>query len=195
MALTKPISNEATAPRRQGLLQKPTYGDVGPSLQRPTTKAVMLEWFDAVSFCRDRTKLIPALYALYHFATFGVFVYFLVRYFSLGAVVSVVGIGTFVCTVYNTVWYHRYCCHQAFKFRSEWLARLFLWTNPISFREESYVIPHRIHHAKSDEPGDPYGPHLGWLDSYLATETQQNLNRSISLAEYVRLSRAFQQRL
>jgi stearoyl-CoA desaturase (delta-9 desaturase) len=106
--------------------------------------------------------------------------------------VSVVAIGTFVGTVYNTVWYHRYCSHQAFKFRSLWFARLFLWTNPISFREESYVIPHRIHHAKSDEPGDPYGPHLGWLGSYLATETQQKVNRNISPAEYERLTKSLE---
>ena len=67
------------------MLQKPTYGYVGPCPQRPTTKAVLLEWFDAVSFWKDRTRLISALYALYHLATFGVFVYFLVRYFSLAS--------------------------------------------------------------------------------------------------------------
>jgi stearoyl-CoA desaturase (delta-9 desaturase) len=65
-----------------------------------------------------------------------------------------------------------------------------LWSNPISFREECYVIPHRIHHAKPDEPGDPYGPHLGWLGSYLATETQQKTNRHISRVEFDRLTRS-----
>ncbi len=184
------MSNEPTPQAKPGWLVTPTYGRVGPSPLRPTLKEVLVEWFDAISFWKDATRLPPALYALYHLATFAVFVYFLIHFFSVVAVLSVVGIGVFVGSVYNTVWYHRYCSHQAFKFRSVWFARLFLWTNPISFREESYVIPHRIHHSKSDEPGDPYGPHLGWLGSYLATETQQKMNRNISSAEYDRLARS-----
>jgi stearoyl-CoA desaturase (delta-9 desaturase) len=148
---------------------------------------VLVEWFDAINFWKDRTRLIPAGYAVYHIATFGVFVWFLATHFSLMAVLLVVLCGSFVGTVYNTVWYHRFCSHQAFKFSSIWFARFFLWTNPICFREESYVIPHRIHHARPDEPGDPYGPHLGWLGSYLATETQQKTNHRLSASEYERL--------
>lgn len=172
---------------RQTILDKPTYGHPGPAPKRPTTREVLAEWFDAVSFWKDRTRLIPALYAAYHLATFVVFIWFLVTNFSLAAVVTVLLGATFIGTVYNTVWYHRYCSHQAFKFRNIWFARLFLWTNPVCFREESYVIPHRLHHANSDEPGDPYGPHLGWLGSYLATETQQKTNRNLTVAEYERL--------
>jgi len=104
----------------------------------------------------------------------------------------VVLLACFIGTVYNTVWFHRYCSHQAYQFRSLWFARLFLWSNPICFREESYVIPHRIHHSKSDEPGDPYGPHLGWLGSYLATETQQKTNVNITETEHERLAKSLE---
>ena len=176
--------NKTSPQAKPGWLVRPTYGHVGPSPLRPTLKEVLIEWFDAISFWKDSTRLLPALYALFHLATFGVFVYFLIHFFSITAVLSLVAIGVFIGSVYNTVWYHRYCSHQAFKFRNLWFARMFLWTNPICLREESYVVPHRIHHAKSDEPGDPYGPHLGWLGSYLATETQQKMNRNISSAEY-----------
>ena len=172
---------------KQGTLVKPTYGYVGPNPVRPTLKEVLLEWLDAINFFKDSTRLIPAAYAIYHLATGVVFVYFLVRYFSIAAFASVALIGTMIGTVYNTVWYHRYCSHQTYRFRNLWFARLFLWTNPICLREESYVIPHRIHHSKSDEPGDPYGPHLGWLGSYLATETQQKTNRNLTADEYERL--------
>jgi len=184
------MSDEPGYQAKPGWLLAPTYGHVGPSPLRPKLKEVLVEWFGAISFWKDRTRLPPALYALYHFLTFGVFIYFLIHFFSLVAVLSVVGIAVFIGSVYNTVWYHRYCSHQAFKFRSLWFARLFLWTNPISFREESYVIPHRIHHSRSDEPGDPYGPHLGWLGSYLATESQQKMNRSITNPEYDRLAKS-----
>lgn len=172
------------------MLDKPTYGYPGPAPKTPTTAEVLLEWFDAVSFWKDRARLIPAIYAAYHFATFLVFLWFLVMHFSIAAVVTVIFVPCFIGTVYNTVWYHRFCSHQAFKFSSIWFARLFLWTNPVCFREESYVIPHRIHHARSDEPGDPYGPHLGWLGSYLATETQQKTNRNLPAADYERLAKS-----
>jgi sn-1 stearoyl-lipid 9-desaturase len=184
------MSNEPGQLAKAGWLATPTYGHKGPSPLRPTLKEVLVEWFDAISFWKDSTRFLPAFYALYHLATLAVFLYFLIHFFSVTAVIGVIAIGVFIGTVYNTVWYHRYCSHQAFKFRSLWFARLFLWTNPMSFREESYVIPHRVHHSRSDEPGDPYGPHLGWLGSYLATETQQKMNRNITRAEYDRLAKS-----
>jgi stearoyl-CoA desaturase (delta-9 desaturase) len=52
------------------------------------------------------------------------------------------------------------------------------------------VIPHHVHHSKSDKPGDPYGPHLGWLGSYLATESQQKMRLDITRAEYDRLTKS-----
>jgi stearoyl-CoA desaturase (delta-9 desaturase) len=171
----------------QDWLLTPTYGEVGPSPLRPTTREVLVEWFDAIAFWRDPSRLVPALCALYHLATFGVFGFFVVRYFSIPAIASVLVISTFIGTTYNTVWYHRYCSHRAFQFRSLAFARIFLWTNPLPFREESYVIPHRIHHSIPDERGDPHGPHLGWLGSYLATETVQKTNRDITPAAYQRL--------
>jgi stearoyl-CoA desaturase (delta-9 desaturase) len=169
------------------MLDKPTYGHPGPAPKLPTTGQVLVEWFDAINFWKDRTRLIPGVFPIYHLLTFGVFVWFLATHFSIAAIGTLTFIGWFVGTVYNTVWYHRYCSHQAFKFSNIWFARIFSWTNPIFLREESYVIPHRIHHAKSDEPGDPYGPHLGWLGSYLATETQQKTTRRLTTAEYERL--------
>jgi len=176
---------------RHGLLVEPTYGC--PEFpRRPALREICVEWVDAVSFWKDRSRLLPALYAAYHLATLAVFILFFARYLSLGAVLVVMGIAIFIATVYNTVWYHRYCTHRAFKFRNIWLPRFFLWTNPICFREESYVIPHRIHHSKSDQAGDPYGPHLGWLGSYLATESQQKINRDLSRQEYDRLAKSLE---
>jgi stearoyl-CoA desaturase (delta-9 desaturase) len=177
-------------PYRQSMLNAPTYGHVGPNPHRPTFKAVWTEWFDAINCFKDRSRLIPAAYALYHIVTGGVFFQFVVWHFSFAHLLSVAGIATAIGSVYNTIWYHRYRSHQAFRFRNLGFARAFLWTNPISLREESYVIPHRIHHSRSDEPGDPYGPHLGWLGSYLATETQQKTNRDLSREEHDRLVRS-----
>src|SRR4051812_45077320 len=133
--------NDETIQPTQRWLLKPTFGDVGPSPLRPTTREVLVEWLDAIAFWRDFTRLVPALSALYHVATLGVFVFFLLNYLSIGMAASVTLIATIMGTVYNTVWYHRYCSHRAFTFRSLFFARIFGYTNPIAFREESYAIP------------------------------------------------------
>jgi stearoyl-CoA desaturase (delta-9 desaturase) len=82
-------------------------------------------------------------------------------------------------TIYNTVWFHRYCSHRAFVFARPWVRDLFLWTNPIFFREECYALPHHVHHSQSDKIGDPYGPHLGRLGSFVSFEVEQRTNTSI----------------
>jgi fatty-acid desaturase len=184
------VSENAHPTYRQTILAKPTYGYPGPAPSAPTNRQVFAEWFDALNFRKDRARLLTVANALFHFSTFLVLLWFLTTQFSLAAIVAVMLISSFIGVVYNTVWYHRFCSHQAFKFRSIWFARLFLWTNPLFLREECYVIPHRIHHSKSDEPGDPYGPHLGWLGSYLATETVQKMNRNLSASEYERLAKS-----
>ena len=171
----------------QNLLLEPIYGFGTSSPRSPTLREVVTEWLDAVAFWRDFTRLLPAAHAAYHVATFAVFLVLLARFLSITNMVIVLTIAGAIGMLYNTVWYHRYCSHRAFKFRNLWLARLFLWTNPIGFREESYAIPHRIHHSQSDTSGDPYGPHLGRLGSYLATESQQKTNRNLSLEDYRRL--------
>jgi len=175
---------------RQGILGKPTYGYPGPAPATPRLRAVLAEWLDALNLFKDRTRLLIVANAIYHFSTFLIFAWFLTTHFSIAAIVTVMLISSFIGIIYNTVWYHRFCSHQAFKFTSVWFARMFLWTNPLFLREECYVIPHRIHHSRSDEPGDPYGPHLGWLGSYLATETVQKINRNLSAAEYERLTKS-----
>lgn len=181
------MSENAHPSYRQSMLGKPTYGYPGPAPHGPTTRQVLAEWFDALNVRKDRARWLTVANALYHFATGVICVWFVATHFSVATIVAALLNACLIGMVYNTVWYHRYCSHQAFKFRSLWFARMLLWTNPLFLREECYVIPHRLHHAKSDEPGDPYGPHLGWLGSYLATETVQKLNRNLSPAEYQRL--------
>jgi fatty-acid desaturase len=186
------MPDAASQERSLGLLVPPSYVKLESIPRKPTLGEIGVEWIDSVAFWRDRARFLTAIYAAYHLATLAVFVYFFVRHHSISCVLAVMGIGCFIATVYNTVWYHRYCSHRAFKFSNRWWAMAFLWTNPVCFREECYVIPHRLHHSRSDEPGDPYGPHLGWLGSYLATESQQRINRDISRADYERLAKSLE---
>ena len=68
--------------RKPGLLVKPTYGYAGPSPMRPSLREVLVEWIYAISFWNDATRLLPALNAAYHVATFAVFIYFLTWFFD-----------------------------------------------------------------------------------------------------------------
>ncbi|MBB5635328.1 fatty-acid desaturase [Pedobacter cryoconitis] len=56
----------------------------------------------------------------------------------------------------RTIWHHRYCTHGAYKFKNAFW-RFFTQNLTINvIPEEIYVISHHVHHAKSDQPGDPY---------------------------------------
>jgi stearoyl-CoA desaturase (delta-9 desaturase) len=175
--------------RPRGLLAEPTYGWGEFAPRKPSLREIFVEWVDAINFFKDRTKLLTAMFTAFHLATFGVFVYFFATYFSVANVAIVMGLSIVIASIYNTVWYHRYCTHRAYKFRNLHWTKLFLWTNPVCFREESYVIPHHVHHSKEDRPGDPYGPHLGWLGSYLASESSAKTNLDMNRSDYERLAK------
>ena len=185
--MAAPALKKAPTQRRRGLLVEPTFGWGDTAPRAPTLAEVWREWLDANDFIHYPTRRLTASFMTFHLATFGVFLYFFTTQFSLMNLALVFGVSSFISTVFGTAWYHRYCTHKAYRFRSSFWPRVFLWTNPVCFREESYVVPHHVHHARADKPGDPYGPHLGWLGSYLATP---NLNTDINRSDYGRLAKS-----
>ncbi len=183
----------AGIPAPAPLIVEPTYGYAQPdgSPAHPTIRQVVREWLDAMNGWRHPARRLPAAFFVFHFATGVLFVdgmlHFRIDRFAFG-----VCVGWWISLLYHTLWYHRYCSHASFAFSSPWCARVLLWTNPVAFREEMYAIPHRIHHERSDKLGDPYGPHLGWLGSFLATESQQKVNTSIDERQYTALARSLE---
>ena len=176
---------------KTAVLIEPLYGysKEGKGPYRPKLREVVREWMDSVNFIDHPERKLIALNLVFHLLTGALFLYVVLYRLSLGSLVfmSVAVYG--IITVYNTLWYHRYCSHFAFTFQRPWYALLFLWTNPLVFREEAYAVPHRVHHQLTDEAGDPYGPHLGWLGSYLAVESSQKLNTEMPEEEYESLKR------
>ena len=168
------------------LLVEPLFGYTGKS-GRPHTPSLLeavREWIDSVDFIHNPKRQLPAFNFVYHLATGVVFFFVLLNQLTLLTALFICLSTSAIITVYNTVWYHRYCSHQAFSFRKPFFTILFLWTNPMVFREEAYTLPHRIHHQLTEKPGDPYGPHLGWAGSYLAVESSQKFNTDITEQEY-----------
>ena len=80
------ISERSRAPHRRGLLVEPTYGygDLVP--RKPALREVFVEWFDAINFLKDRTRLLPAICLAYHVATFGILIQFFARCHSLAQI-------------------------------------------------------------------------------------------------------------
>ena len=100
------------------LLLAPTYGYGEVSPRKPTLREVWGELIDSIAFWRDSSRLLPALVAAYHLVAFAAFVLFLARFFSVSSLAIVLVVSNAIGIVYNTVWYHRYCAHRAFRFRN-----------------------------------------------------------------------------
>jgi len=178
--------------KRSAILEEPTFRHVeeGGLPQPPSVVELFSELFRALNFIKFPTHTLLTLNFFLYFQTSLVFFVFVYRYLSLGSVIFAVACVCFLGTIYNTVWFHRYCCHSAYHFKKARYSYLFLWTNPLSFifREEVYAIPHRIHHEQTERQADPYGPHLGWLGSFLSTELTQRLNTDITERDYEMLT-------
>ena len=180
----EPSSPTLSKPR--GILLEPVYGYRTMKDPRPSLREIYAELIDCICVWRDRRRLLPALAFAFHTATFVAFFVYVFFFWTTRLSWSIAAVSVTLGVLNNTVWFHRYCTHRAFRFRSLLWARLFLWTSPPFFREESYALAHHVHHGKSDVPGDPHGPHLGWIGNYFSFESQQKINTAISREEFQR---------
>lgn len=163
------------------------YADASGAPRRPTVGESLAEWVDAINPIRDPTRAVPLVAAVHHVVTGLACLWFFTAYLtwdSLPLRVFSTGAVLWMSLVYNSLWWHRYCTHRSYTFRSLFWARLLAWTNPLVYRDESFIIAHRIHHRHADRVGDPYAPHLGWLGCYLAIESTQRYNRHISRDQF-----------
>ena len=88
---------------------------------------------------------------------------------------------------HGTIWHHRYCTHGAYKFKNKFW-RFFTQNLTINvIPEEIYVVSHHVHHAKSDQPGDPYNAEAGFLYCFLADVNHQPIAKDLSEADYDRV--------
>jgi stearoyl-CoA desaturase (delta-9 desaturase) len=170
------------------VLEEPAYGwSRGGALYKPTVSEIMREWRSRMNLFANRKAWLGVSGWCWTFALFPFGVVFLIRYFSwplmlAGFLYSMVGIGT-----HGTVWLHRYSTHRAFKFRN---AAYRFVCRDLAIKvvpEEIYVVSHHVHHALSDQPGDPYNARAGWLYCFFAGELHQPVNRSLSPVDYEHL--------
>jgi fatty-acid desaturase len=170
------------------VLQPPSYGwqDAKGQLIAPPPTRLLAECFSSLNIFATRKNWVPftawfAVLGLVPFFLLFVFKYFTWWGLAAGFVYSMVLMGT-----HGTIWYHRYSTHSAYTFRNAFwrvvTQNLVIKVLP----EETYVVSHHVHHAKSDQPGDPYNAAGGFLYCFLADTNHQRLAHDLSPDEYAR---------
>ena len=170
------------------VLEPPSYGwkDADGNLSKPNPARIFREFFSRLNIFKDKKNWLSftswmMVAALGVFLSFFIFKYFSFKLLLVAFVYSMVIMGS-----HGTVWYHRYCTHRAFKFRNHFWRFV---TQNITLKiipEEIYVISHHVHHAKSDEPGDPYNATGGFLYCFLADVNHQPIARNMDEQSYGR---------
>lgn len=112
------------------------------------------------------------------------FEYFSVGLTLIGFIYSMVLMGS-----HGTFWLHRYCTHRAFQFRNPWMMMICRNLVIRVIPEEIYVVSHYVHHQFSEQPGDPYNVHAGWLYCFLADANHQTIRKDLSQKDYDHLCR------
>lgn len=171
------------------VLQAPSYGwkDQENKLIIPSPRQIFKEFASRLNIVRTKKNwlaffswfkvlvLIPCLFI------------FFFRYFNFYLLGIAFVYGMVIMGTHGTIWYHRYCTHSAYTFKNKFWRFITQNLTMNMIPEEIYVISHHVHHAKSDEPGDPYNAGAGFLYCFLADVNHQPISHHLTEGEYARV--------
>ncbi|MBY0472345.1 fatty acid desaturase [bacterium] len=170
------------------VLDPPHYGFAKDGkFYRPTHREIFKEFFSRLNIFQSKKNWLPffswtvALFFWYPFLLFW-FEYFTWPLFIVGFIYGMVILGS-----HGTFWLHRFGTHRTFRFSSRWVSELCRNAVIRVIPEEVYIISHHVHHQISEEAGDPYNVHGGWLYCFLADATHQNIRKDLSERDYANL--------
>jgi len=171
------------------VLQPPSYGwqDAEGQLIKPTSKQILTEFFSRLNIFKDRRNWL-SFFSWFRVLCLAPFlVIFLVYHLHWWTLLAAFVYSMIIMGTHGTIWHHRYCTHGAYTFKNGFW-RFFtqhLTVNVVP--EEVYAISHHVHHAKSDQPGDPYNAQAGFLYCFLADVNHQPIAKDLSEADYDRV--------
>ncbi|QJD97194.1 acyl-CoA desaturase [Mucilaginibacter robiniae] len=171
------------------VLQQPSYGwkDEQGALIKPSAHQIFSEFFSRLNVYNDRRNWLPFLAWLKVLCLLPFFFIFLTHYLHWWTITAAFVYSMIIMGTHGTIWHHRYCTHGAYKFRNNFW-RFFTKNLTISaIPEEIYVISHHVHHAKSDQPGDPYNAQAGFLYCFLADVNHQPIAKNLTESDYNRV--------
>ena len=173
------------------VLQAPAYGwkNAQGELIKPLSKQVFQEFFSRLNIFKTKKNWLPFFSWLKVLCFVPFFLLFLFKFFTPLLLLYAFLYSMVIMGTHGTVWHHRYCTHGAYKFRNAFW-RFFTQNLTINvIPEEIYVISHHVHHAKSDQPGDPYNAQAGFLYCFLADVNHQPIAKNLCEADYARVKK------
>jgi sn-1 stearoyl-lipid 9-desaturase len=168
------------------VLQQPTYGwkNEKGDLIKPTLRQLYAEAFSRINIFSTKKNWISLMSWLMAVCMLPFLFLFLFHFFSFKLLIAFVLYSMIVMSTHGTIWFHRFCTHNAYTF-SHPIWRFIVQNLVIkTFPEEMYVISHHVHHVKSDEPGDPYNPQAGIMYCILAEVNHQSIAKNLTANNY-----------
>lgn len=172
------------------VLQTPGYGwkDKNGELSRPSALQILKEFFTRLNVFKTKKNWLPFFSWIKVALLAPLLFLFIFKFFSLPLLIVAFVYSMIVMGTHGTIWHHRYCTHKAYKFKNSFW-RVVTQNITISMiPEEIYVVSHHVHHAKSDQPGDPYNAQAGFLYCFLADVNHQPIAKDLSEGDYRRVA-------
>lgn len=172
------------------LLQEPSYGwrNEHGELSTPSAKTLFAEAFKNINIFKSKKNWITLISWLMVCCMIPFFYFFITVYFSIPLLCLFMLYAMVIMSTHGTIWFHRYCTHKSYVFSHP--AWRFITQNLVikTFPEEIYVLSHHVHHAKSDQPGDPYNAKGGFLYCMLSDVNHQSIAKDLNEEDYKRAS-------
>ncbi|HEY5325623.1 MAG TPA: fatty acid desaturase [Mucilaginibacter sp.] len=170
----------------KNVLEPPSYGwkDEFGQLIKPAPRQISKEFFMRLNVFRNKKNWLSFISWLLVLFLAPFFILFIFKYFSLTGLIIAFAYSMIVMGSHGTIWHHRYCTHRAYKFRNKFWR---FFTQNLTLKiipEEIYAISHHVHHALSDQPGDPYNAGGGFLYCFLADVIHQPIARNMGEKDY-----------
>ncbi len=171
----------------QRVLEPPPYGWAKDGkFYQPTSSEMFAHWRNRMNPFGGLKNWLPVACWFWPLCLMGFAVVFFTKYFTwplfvLGFLYAMVVLGTV-----NIVWLHRYCTHRAFTFSHPFYRFIIRNLTLRIVPEESYVVSHHVHHAYSEQAGDPYNALGGRAYCFFAGELHQLIARDMSREDYAR---------
>ena len=173
------------------VLQVPAYGwtDEEGQLIKPCNTQIFKEFLNRLNVLKTRKNWLPFFSWLKVVCFIPFLLLFIFKFFTPLLLLYAFLYSMIIMGTHGTIWHHRYCTHGAYKFRNKFW-RFFTQNLTINvIPEEIYVVSHHVHHAKSDQPGDPYNAQAGFLYCFLADVNHQPISKDLDEVDYMRLKR------
>ncbi len=170
------------------VLEPPTYGwkDESGELSKPSPNQIFKEFFSRLNLFKDKKNWL-SFTSWFLVVCLAPFLFlFIFKYFSFTGLILAFFYSMIVMGTHGTIWHHRYCTHRAYKFKNKFWR---FFTQNLTLKiipEEIYAVSHHVHHALSDQPGDPYNAQGGFLYCFLADVNHQPIARNLNERDYKR---------